>query len=388
MARRKGKILFIDTAFKIAGGQKCLIQILKNLDKKRYHPMVMVPGESDLIPPLNDLKIKTETMTLERRCPKKKKKQVRFISQILFEPLLNINRLIRLGKKEKIDLIYANTTEAGLYGGIVSQFLPVPVILHNHINSYRPIVNRILDCWMSTIVFVSKSSTWDFVKSKAKRDKYHLIYNALDPKDYFIKADIPTIRNRYSIKERDLLIGTVSRISPEKKLEYFIQAMPEIKQRIPNSKFLIVGGTYFRSDVDYLNELREMVVKFDLNDAVIFTGFLENIMEIIPILDIVISTSPREAFSVTLLEAMAAGKPVIATDIPANQEAIVNQKTGILIPAQDASALLDAVIYLLTNPDVGYKMGQAGKERVETMFSVDKQIQQLEQIYHDLLNNA
>ena len=122
-----------------------------------------------------------------------------------------------------------------------------------------------------------------------------------------------------------------------------------------------------------------------VSDWVIWTGYRDDVLQLLPAFDIFIQPSHHEGLPNTVLEAMAAGLPVVATSVGGTPELVVNGETGLLVPSRDSDALAGAITELLEQPEVRDSLGQAGQERVKLHFSVDEMVRKIEQLYEQLL---
>ena len=166
-------------------------------------------------------------------------------------------------------------------------------------------------------------------------------------------------------------MGVVTRITPEKGIHFLVRAMAELKGKTP-IKLLIVGGTYFEKDVDYMEALKQEVANLGIENSVIFTGFLSDTRIVTSLLDIVLVPSIiPEACPRTIIEAMAVGKPVIATPLGGSKE-LVTPETGTLVPSEDASAIADAIAALTADRERLTTMGKAAHTRAVQLFNSQK----------------
>ena len=176
----------------------------------------------------------------------------------------------------------------------------------------------------------------------------------------------------------------MTRITPEKGIHFLVRAMAELKGEA-SIKLLIVGGPYFQKDVDYMDELKQEVADCGLEDSVIFTGFLSDTRIVTSLLDIVLVPSIiPEACPRTIIEAMAVGKPVIATPLGGSKE-LVTSETGILVPPEDASAIADAITTLVSDRERLTAMGKSARTRAVELFSSKKNTALTEAVYTELL---
>ena len=177
----------------------------------------------------------------------------------------------------------------------------------------------------------------------------------------------------------------VSRLANWKGHKYFLEAAALVKRIAPDAKFLITGGPMYYNK-NYKRELIKYAEGLGLNHNVIFSGIRKDIPEIMSTLDIFVLPSINEPFGRAILEAMACGKPVIATNGGGIPEIVKNDETGVLVPLKDADKLAQAIIVLLEDKERAKKMGLAGRKRVERYFSLEKMVEKIETLYDQLTN--
>lgn len=180
------------------------------------------------------------------------------------------------------------------------------------------------------------------------------------------------------------VIGTVGRIKLKRKgQEYLIAAAAILKQRGILAKTLIIGAPY-RGNEAHLRELRRRVEESRLEEDVAFIGEVENPYPYYHCLDVFVTVpSQPEPFGGVILEAMAAGLPVIASDIGGMGEIVVDGETGFLVPPADPQALADKVAYLHAHPDRCRAMGVAGQKRVRETFTLIRCVREIEKVFSD-----
>jgi glycosyltransferase involved in cell wall biosynthesis len=166
---------------------------------------------------------------------------------------------------------------------------------------------------------------------------------------------------------------------PNKGHRYLIEATKEVIRRHPEVRVLLVGAGPSRET------LTKLVSELGLDQHVRFLADCPDTREILAITTAFVLPSLGEGISVALLEAMAAGKPVIATAVPGNTDVVVAGVTGLLVPAQDASALAQAICELLADPCGARRMGAAGRVRVKNHFSFDNTRSRIEGLYDEVM---
>lgn len=182
------------------------------------------------------------------------------------------------------------------------------------------------------------------------------------------------------------LVAVLSRLNAMKGLEHFLEAASRVARTHPGVRFLIIGGASRKGDDTYLRQLEQYAASLGLERRVVFTGFRTDVNRILAEIDISVLPSLSEGLSNSLLESMAAGVPVIATRVGGTPEAVEDGQSGVLVPAGDPRALAEAMNGLLDNPERARSLGQAGRSRVLSQFSIERMVHDTESLYFNLLN--
>jgi glycosyltransferase involved in cell wall biosynthesis len=213
---------------------------------------------------------------------------------------------------------------------------------------------------------------------------FSIIPNGVDLSRFAVPALPCTLRDDYSIPCEDALVGVVARLEPEKGHRDLIAAMPLVQAAAPRTWLAIVGEG---SACDALRT-QAAALPADVRDRVIFTGRRDDISAITAELDIAVLPSLREAQGISILEAMARRKPVVATAVGGIPEVIVDGVSGLLVPPHDAEALATALIRLARSPSLRSRLGDAGYDTVVERFSMDAHLRRVEALYDEELQRA
>lgn len=176
------------------------------------------------------------------------------------------------------------------------------------------------------------------------------------------------------------IIVTIATLTPVKGIVYLINAAKIVIRKFPDTKFLIVGEGYL------LESLMCLVAESGIKENIYFLGRRNDVEEILSASDIFVLPSISEAFPFSIVEAMAAGKPVVATDVGANSEIILNNKSGLLVVTESSCDLADAISMLLSDNDLMKSMGKVGREIVENNFQMDQVVSKYIDIYEDIID--
>lgn len=397
----KYNILYLDSGSGIGGGQRSLLLLLKLLDKQRFSPFVGCLADC----PFADEVAKTGAYVIPLSLPEahnKTDKVKRFTLRDLlndFQQLRVIGQLHQAVKQHSISLIHANSLSVAILGGIVAKWHRIPILMHKRYATSYGILDKICAKLLRRVILVSEATRWDF----APAEKQTLIYNGVDLEEFQAsQAEVESLRTELLPENEEvtqkgmesthpLFVGVVTRITPEKGIHFLVRAMAELKKIELNSvniKLLIIGGPYFQKDHDYMASLKQEVVDLDVADSVIFTGFLSDTRVVTSLLDIVLVPSIiPEACPRTIIEAMAVGKPVIATPLGGSKE-LVTPETGVLVPPENAEAIASAIVELANDSEQLTEMGKAARRRAEQLFSSEKNSALTEAVYEELLSES
>lgn len=211
--------------------------------------------------------------------------------------------------------------------------------------------------------------------------KIVVVHNGIDLNKVQTDSSPSKLREQYSIREEEVVAGFVGRLTDQKGVEYLLRAAKLLSSTSDKLRFVIVG------DGDLRPELESIATELQLAN-VIFTGFQRDVYPYLQMFDIFVLPSLWEGLPVSVLEAMACSKPVIATRVSGTPEVVQDGVTGFLVEPKDVEGLKTNLEVLIQKPELRRQMGKAGRERIENLFSAEATITKTEQIYHQLLNQA
>jgi glycosyltransferase involved in cell wall biosynthesis len=188
-------------------------------------------------------------------------------------------------------------------------------------------------------------------------------------------------RQRLGIPESAKLIGTIANVRPSKAYEVLIAAAAEVSQRLPDAHFIAAGEPHPAISP----KLEKMIDELRLSGRFHFVGHRDDVQDLLAAMDIFVLSSTSEGFSIATIEAMAAHKPCVVTRSGGPEEIIEHEKTGLLVPVGDATALAQGVLRLLASPTEAVKMAEQARIAVEQRFSVHKMVRAYEDLYCELL---
>lgn len=290
-------------------------------------------------------------------------------------------RVKRLLKDEHVDLIHAHEFDANVQGTFVAALSGVPLVATVHGKNYfwEKLRRRLAYQWVSrnaTMVAVSENLK-QFIVEKVGVDSGHVkvVYNGVDLLPHCGPADIDQCRKELDLPTGDQIVGVVGNLYPVKGHQYLIAAIPAVLAKCPNTTFIFAG----RGQLE--GELKEQAHQLGVAQKVRFLGLRQDIPRILAVLHAFVLPSLSEGLSMAILEAMVAGKPVIATDVGGNPELVEDSETGYLVPSQNSQALADRLISLLMNRDRALQFGKVGQLRAQGQFSLRTMVREYQAIY-------
>lgn len=294
-------------------------------------------------------------------------------------------------KERNITILHAHSSKAGLVGRLAAALAGTPVIImtaHNSIfyedwpnwkkNTFA-MAERLLAGRTDLILTVSNALRDELLAREGlKSNKVVTVYNGIEPEHFTIKGERLAILKSLGLPPLGKVVGTIARLAPQKGIKYFLQAAAILAKRC-QANFLVVGDGPLRK------ELEEEAAALGLQRRVVFTGERRDIPNILPVFDVFVLPSLTEGFPLTILEAMAAARPTVATSVGGIPEAIINNYTGILVPPRDPVELARSITILLKDYDKARRYGEAAHKELMQRFTTDKMVQQTELLYRRVL---
>ncbi len=302
-----------------------------------------------------------------------------------------IKRFSRILTQQCVDIIHAHQYTPYFYSVLSSRLTNrrPKVIFTEHgrhqpdkVRLKRVIFNKIFQPFTDLCTGVSEFSKESLAKfEKIPRSKIDIIYNGVDLDRFPAKYDKNQIRKTLGFNENDTLVGIIARLDPIKDHKTLIDAVSILKGDSVNMKLIIVG------DGPEKNDITSKIDTLGLNDDIMFLGTRDDIPNILMALDLFVLPSIMEAMSVTLLEAMSASLPVIATNVGGNRELIADGVSGKLVPVGNPEILANTIKSLLSDREFAGKIGKEARKSVEKNFSFDKMIANYRKAYLKVLGD-
>ena len=352
------------------GGQKSLLNLVSNLNRETFRGYVIVPTENGgLAESLKNQNIYVCVV----KFPKIKDYHI-------IPKLKAFSKLIKVINRQKIDIIHTDGPRNTFYAGIAAKIKKIPLVWHVRAFN-RDRYDRILTKLSSRIIIVA-----DILRSRfnvnSGNNKFVTIHNGVDLTKFRPQKNKKFVRQNYGISDNGLLISVIARIERPKGQVYLIEACGKLKNRIKDFHILLAGEI---TDNNYMNECIKIAFKLGIHNRIIFAGSLNNINQVLNETDIFVLPSLSEAFPRSIIEAMAVGIPVIATDVGGNAEAIENSVSGFIINSRDSNAMAEKIYLLEQSPNLRLKIGDEARNRAVKFFGVHENVKKVENVYKELL---
>jgi len=297
---------------------------------------------------------------------------------------------MRICRQEKVDIIQCHLSDAEFIGILAARLAGIPRILTtihyqdllptrragDFRNLLRWLYTKIIYKWVDGIIAVSEDVSQKLQELFGQKPpKVRVMVNRIDVQSFATTPPSEDLRKSLGLRPENKILTTVARLMPPKGHAYLIEAMHQLVPRFKNLKLLLVG------DGDLRQPLQKKCAALGVMEHALFIGSRRDIPAILALTDIFILPSLREGTSLALLEAMASGKPIVATDIPGNRAVLRHQINSLLVPPGDAEALADAISFLLEHPGPARKYALKAHEAVQTKFDIRQTVKELEELW-------
>lgn len=302
--------------------------------------------------------------------------------------LCKISKLIA---QNSYDVVHTYTATPGFIGRLAAKICRVNNIYHHQAGwtigdfstDFENFVYKKLE-WFAASISTKSICVGEGVAQEARKCKFipenniTVIKNGIDPDPFILcTSHKDEFCNEIGIPNNSFIVTSTSRFSKQKDVNSLVRAMAIMRKKYPIStiKLLLVGNGPEKEN------LHSLVVDLDLQDYVLFLGFREDVPRILHCSDVMVSTTLREGLSISILEAMAAAKPIVATDILQNQELIENEITGLTVPVHSPEQVATAIYRFMNDPDLAENCGNNARQRVLNEYSINRMFEQTYQLY-------
>jgi glycosyltransferase involved in cell wall biosynthesis len=359
-------VLHFITELNIGGAEKALAHLLTYLDRDRFEPTVacLYGGDGPVADEIRTLDIPVIDLGM--------------MAKWRWDALWRLYRLLRC---QRPTILHTWMFHANIPGRVIGRLARVPIVISSERTMgmerrWRYRVNRATHPLADRVICVSQGVA-DFVTQQVgiPSHKITVIPNGIELHSFERLPDKRQARTDLGFPSDGLLVGTVARLDPVKRLDVLLEALASL----PNVNAVIVGDGSERAKLMALSD------RLELEGCTHFAGQQEHVLPWLAAMDVFVLSSDWEGMSNALLEAMAAGLPVVATAVGGSPEVVIDGVTGLLVPPRDPEALTQAIARLLHDPGLRGQMGEAGRERVLRDYSIERMVERTQALYRSLL---
>lgn len=380
----KFKIVLLITQMEAAGAQKAILVLARGLQARGHHVEVVTMYDKANFSPFFSRQYGVKIIDLHM-----KRAGQRNPLAGVGEFALGIWRLYQLLRREHIDVLQTFSHYSNIVGPIVGWLAGVPIRVSSQRSSLKGAPGWLL--WLDRLVTNSPlvhimvavsegTRQFSIERQGIKPNKLLTIHNSIDAAHFthILGEQLAPLRVALALPDDALIVLMVARLHPQKGHRFFLQAVPRIQKILPHTHFLLVGDGELRSELETLTQT------LGIRERVHFLGVRQDIPELLALSDLFVLPSLWEGLPNAVLEAMAAEKPVVATNVDGVPEVVRDNETGILVPPGDIEALAQAMIRLLADPALRRQMGTAARQRAICDFSEEKYISSFLSLYQRL----
>lgn len=358
------RVMFVITCMPVGGAETLLVELIRRMDRSRMSPELCC---LKYLGPLGEV-LAQEVPTSSGLLAHKYDFAV-------------LGRLKRLLRQRRVDAVVTVGTggDKMFWGRLAAWLGGVPVIcsslhstgLPDHVEWPNRLLAPITDAF---IAVAEPHGRYLSRHEGCPARKVRVIPNGVDPERFHPRWPNAELRGAIGVPDGVPVVGIVAALRPEKRHDVFLEAAALVRSAVGQCGFLVVGDGPERERLEALARQR------GLDGAVHFLGTRDDVPEVLALMDVVLLTSQMEANPVSILEAMASEKPVVATRVGSVPETVRHGVTGMLVPPGDAGEIAAATVELLAQPDRAAAMGRAGREEVLAHWSIDRMVQGYEDL--------
>jgi glycosyltransferase involved in cell wall biosynthesis len=359
------KILHVETGRHLYGGPQQVIYLINALAERGHEAILVCPPGSGIDTAARSAHIHVQNL---------------FCAGDLDLPFAY--RLTQYLQAEKPDLVHCHSRRgADMLGGLAASFADIPAVVSRRVDNaemrlmatlrYRP---------FRKIIAISETIARVLREHDVDDARIEVIRSAVDNEQLSRKADCRAVREEFAVPGDACVIAAAGQLIPRKGHRYLLQAIADLHHKYPQIRVMIFGEGYLNS------QLRALAADLGLGDVVQFPGFRDDLDDFMGCIDIFAHPALAEGLGVAALKAAAAAVPVVGFDAGGLPEAVVDGKTGILVPAEDTDALRTALATLIDDTELRSALGAAGQERMQNEFSIATMVDKHVALYESVLN--
>jgi L-malate glycosyltransferase len=374
------RVVFLIGTLDVGGTERQLVELASRLDRRRFRPVIyclVAPGP--LAEEARRRGIDVQSAHLRKLRPWSH--PVRFWRQLL--------RIYPDLRAAKPDILHAFLFHAYTIGAVLSRFLRPKAFISSrrslgHFkanNRAALLLERLTNRFADVVIANSEAVRVDVIaQERLAPARVIVIHNGVDIPG--AGRDVLAVRRDLNVRADALVVAVIANFIAYKGHDCFLEAWRGVQDVVPGAVAVLVGDGPTRQRIESL------AAEMQLTGTLRFLGSRTDVEALLAAVDLVVHPSQQEGFSNAILEAMAAGRPVIATAVGGNVEAVIDESTGLLVPSDDPTALTIAMRRLLSRPDERRRLGLAGRQRAEQSFGMDRMTRAYERVYSAVVDDS
>lgn len=382
------KILFYNHTGKVSGAERVLLMIAARLDRSRFESVVLCPADGPLMGMLEPLGVRAVAIDpLSARFTARPIRLLKYLGSFF--------RLMRAARAavvaESPDIVHANSIRAGLVMTAATMGMRTRVVWHAHdLLPRHPLSTAIRAVALASprteIVAVSAAVVEAFrgklLSRFPARVRVTVIHNAVDLQLFQPHSSKRSeTQGQLGFSEQELIVGTIGQLTPRKGQLELIEAFAQIAREFPTAKLVVIGEALFNRDFEYADSLKKTAQQLGVAPRVLFLGQREDVPDVTRALDVAVINSRAEPFGLTVVEAMAAGVPVLATAVDGIREIVEHERTGWLVKCDDRHSLATGLRNLLADNKLRAELSNRALSSVRARFAADRFMTDFHKLY-------
>lgn len=388
------RVLYLQSTSEIGGSDISLLRLVEKLDKKKFEPHVLLPAAGPLCGALEARGCKVHLMPAMLKLTTRKGPF--YLAVYALNYLFAVWKIRGLIKKHDISLVHTNNLH-NHYGFAAAKLAGRPHVWHIREIVFQSGWFMRLEIFLAVHfggeLIVTSNSVGAMFRGKDGRMPKNLsqIPNGVDLEEFHPRNSGDLIFRDLGLDPRTPVAGMACRLDPWKGVDVFLRAAAICRKSFPSARFIVAGGAIAGREA-YAGEVKKLAADLGIEDAVIFTDWKygpERMPELHAAFTVlVLASSEPEPFGLVIIEAMATGRPVVATNHGGPGEICISGETGYLVAPHDAYGMAEAMLRIFKDPARAQAMGKAGRRRAELYYGRETQVRKIENLYEIVINKC
>ncbi|HEY1164628.1 MAG TPA: glycosyltransferase family 4 protein [Chitinophaga sp.] len=368
---RKIRVLQTIRQGKIGGGESHVLDLVATLDRTKFDPLVLAFTNGPMITALQQMQVPAHVIESEKAFDITVWKQVK-----------------RFMQQQQVDIVHVHGTRANTNVLWAARSLQLPLVYTIHGWSFHEGLHPVMKhARIAAEKYITRKAQVNICVSESNRQtglrafggfKAEVIRNGVNPQKFDPAAAYPDVKAACGIPANHLVVGYIARMTLQKDPLGMIKAFAAVATQIPDITLLMVGGGELQQSA------RDTAASLRISDRVVFQDFRQDVPAVLNAMDIYCLPSLWEGFPIGVLEAMAMGKAVVATDVDGTREAVDHEHNGLLVPPSDSAALATAIIRLARDFSLRKRLQQKAIDTIRSTYNVTGMTRHIEAIYNKL----